>query len=103
MACMKSNPNASTYTPAEWKLLAFTAMVDEKVSHGQITKAEGDYLMASYISDAKGKSDKAEAAQRRAIGEALEGAGASLSSINPRPPMQTQCMTTGTMTNCTTF
>lgn len=102
IACVKSHPNSANYTAAEWQLLAFTAMINEKVARGQMTRSEGDYLVAAAVSDAKATSDNAEAAQRRDMGERLQRSAAALQSISPSP-VQTNCMTTGTMTSCTTY
>jgi polyhydroxyalkanoate synthesis regulator phasin len=102
IACVKSHQNSANYTTAEWQLLAFTSMINEKVARGQITQSEGDYLVASAVNDAKATSDKAEAAQRRDMGDRLQRSAAALRSINPSP-VQTSCMTTGAMTNCTTY
>jgi hypothetical protein len=89
--CMEASAGSNTYTPAEHQLIAYVDVIAEKVRNGQLSPAEGKYLITQYFNTAKAASNEAEARQAEAIGEAFGAAAAITEDIADR-----KCRAAGT-------
>jgi hypothetical protein len=90
---MEGNAVSQNFTPAEHQLIAlrFNIWLSKKVKSGDISEAEGEYLIARYVNNAKAASDYSEAEQAKAVGEFVGAAAALTEEIEDR-----KCRAAGT-------
>jgi hypothetical protein len=117
--CLINHHNYANYTAAEKAMLAYITMVEQKVRSGELTRAEGDFLNARYMQQAKSLSDASEAQQAAAFSAQMNALSANMNNLaasaaiqnqvlinqqqalQPPPmPTQTRCWRNGYYVNC---
>jgi hypothetical protein len=86
--------------PQEQKLLAYRVLIASRVDARQMSPAEGDYAIASAVSDLS-VAEKAQQAADAAAWAGVAGAGAAMMQAGqPAPRSTISCTTWGNTTNC---
>lgn len=117
--CLINHHNYANYTAAEKAMLAYITMVEQKVRSGELSRAEGDFLNARYMQQAKSLSDASEAQQAAAFSAQMNALSANMNNLaaataiqnqaianqqralQPPPmPTQTRCWRNGYYVNC---
>lgn len=119
LACMRNHPEFSRFTDAEKQIVAYLAVIAEKIRRGEISETEGEYLAVQYAAQARSLGNASEQARAQQISSALGKFGQSMSSIAEAEqnrinslnaasrqiplPTRTRCWQNGMYVNCTSY